>query len=391
VRNPFEFGRELGADELVDRQQEIATVRAALEGAGRVFVIGPRRFGKTSLLLAASEQSERAGAVVLRYDAQAFPTLEQLAGRIAADAAQRLTGTVEKAGEAIKEFFASVRPSASFHPLENRWTVTLAGTRERERGPALLADVLDGVDRAAEKSEQRVAVVIDEFQEIVEDGGIEAEEQIRAAVQRHRHVGYVFAGSKTRLLADMVSAAARPFYRMGQALYLGPVPRDEFATFLARGFTDAGIPVADGAIDTILDLAEEVPYNVQLLAHACWAACRAGVGAADDAEPVAVTPALVRQTRDTEALRHDPFYTQLWSSLTATQRRALVAVLREHGEGLASTAVAQRYEMAISTMQRAVEALETKQIIREDQSRGGVRIRLEDPFFAAWVDLVVPA
>ena len=389
MRNPFEFGRELGADELVDREHEIEIVTAALLDAGRVFIIGPRRFGKTSLVHAAAERAEGEGGVVLRYDAQAFPTLEQLAARIAADAAQRLTGTLERAGIAIRDLFASVRPSATFDATENKWSVTLAGAKGRETGPSLLADVLDGVERAAEKSGERAGVVIDEFQEIIEDRGVDAEEQIRAAVQRHRHVGYVFAGSKTRLLADMVSDAARPFYRMGTALYLGPVPRADFAAFIQRGFADAGIPVASNAIDTILDLAEEVPYNVQLLAHACWSACRAG-GGHEIGDLVTLTPEVVRTTRDTEALRHDPFYTQLWSSLTATQRRALIAILREGGSGLASTAVAQRYDMAISTMQRAIEALEAKQIVREDQSRGSVRLRLEDPFLGAWLELVVP-
>ncbi|HEX5829965.1 MAG TPA: ATP-binding protein [Gemmatimonadaceae bacterium] len=389
MRNPFEFGRELAADELVDRQDELATLREALLSGGKVFLIGPRRFGKTSLLRSAAEQVEREGAVVLRYDAQAFPTLEQLAARIAADTAQRLTSTLEKAGTAIREFFASVRPAATYEATENKWSLTLAGTPGRETGPSLLADVLDGVERAAIATGRTVAVVIDEFQEVVEDGGEEAEEQIRAAIQRHRQVGYAFAGSKTRMLADMVTGANRPFYRMGKPIFLGPVPRADFAEFLARGFAGAGIPVEAGAIDALLDAAEEVPYNVQLLAHACWTACMATIGTDGAGAARPLTAALVHEVRDREALRHDPFYTQLWTSLPSTQRRALVAVLRERGDGLSSTPVARRYGMPVTTLQRAIEALVAKQIVREDHARGGVRLRLEDPLFGAWIGLVV--
>lgn len=387
MRNPFEFGRELGADELVDRQSELATLEAALASAGRVFLIGPRRYGKTSLLRSASERAERGGGVVFRYDAQAFPTLEQLAARVAADAAQRLTPTVTKAGEAIKQFFASVRPSAAFDPAEGKWTISLAGKQDREGGPPLLADVLHGVERLAARARRATAVVIDEFQEVVEEGGVEAEEQIRSAVQQHRHVAYVFAGSRTRLLADMVTGANRPFYRMGTALFLGPIPRDDFADFIRRGFADAAIRVQGGAIETILDAAEDVPYNVQLLAHACWVACRAE---SVDGKANELTRQLVERVRDTEALRHDPFYTQLWAGLTSTQRRALLAVLRETQEGLASTAVARKYAMPVTTMQRAVAALVQKQIIREDQVRGVVGFRLEDPLLGAWVRLAIP-
>jgi len=393
MRNPFEFGRELSSDELVDRRQELEAVADVLRNAGRLFLIGPRRFGKTSLLRAATEHVERKKrskrtVVVLRYDAQSFSTLDQLAARIASDAAERLTGTVEKAADAIKQFFASVRPTASFDPSEGKWSIALAGTAGRETGPPLLADVLHGVERLAERSGVPVALVLDEFQEVVEDGGLEAEEQIRSAIQQHRHVGYVFAGSKTRLLADMVTAPTRPFYRMGSVLFLGPVPRADFAGFIERGFTEADIPVGPGAVDAILDAAEEVPYNVQLLAHACWAVCRME-GDAEGKLPVALTTELVRQTRDAEALRHDPFYTQLWASLTSTQRRALLAILRESGARLASTPIARKYGMPVTTMERAVEALQQKQIVREDQVLGTVRLRLEDPFFGAWLHLVV--
>lgn len=198
MQNPFEFGRELTPDELVDRDDEVAAVVASMTSGGKLFLIGPRRFGKTSILRAAADAATREGALVLRYDAEAFPALEDLASRLLADTASRLTGTVEKAGAAIREFFASVRPQTSFDPVHGKWSVTLAPTGPRTSGAPLLADVLDGVERAAEKSERPVSVVIDEFQKIIEEGGENAEGQIRAAVQRHQHVGYVFAGSKTR-------------------------------------------------------------------------------------------------------------------------------------------------------------------------------------------------
>jgi len=392
VKNPFEFGRELGPDELVDREAELAAAVAAMTGAGKLFLIGPRRHGKTSILRVAAERAREAGAAVLRYDAEAFPTLEQLAGRLLTDAATALTGTVERAGKAIREFFASVRPQASYNATENAWSVTLAGAAGQAGGGGvpLLADVLDGVERAAAKAGRPVAVVVDEFQKVVEAGGPEAEGQIRAAVQRHRHVGYVFAGSKTRLLADMTGSPNRPFYKLGEVRFLGPVPRADFAAFLERGFASGGIAVRPGAVDAVLDAVDEVPYNVQLLAHACWEACRAGARGGTSGAPHPLTPELVVETRDTVTLRNDPIYTQLWSSLTVSQQKALVALIREAGAQLTSTAVARRYGLPVPTMQKALKALEAKAVVREEQSRGAVRLRLEDPLFGAWVELVVP-
>ncbi len=41
-------------------------------------------------------------------------------------------------------------------------------------------------------------------------------------------------------------------------------------------------------------------------------------------------------------------------------------------------------------MQKALGALEAKSIVREEQSLGTAGLRLEDPLFGAWVELVVP-
>ena len=60
---PFEFGRELSGSELVDREDELAMVVRTMQEGGRLFLIGPRRYGKTSILRAATETAE-AGCTV---------------------------------------------------------------------------------------------------------------------------------------------------------------------------------------------------------------------------------------------------------------------------------------------------------------------------------------
>ena len=385
--NPFQFGRELGPDELVDRVSELNAIGNTLSRAGKLFLIGPRRYGKTSLLRVAATRAESAGVRVMRYDAQAFPGLTELAERIAADTVTRLTPTFEKAAKAARELFRSLSPRASFDAQDGTWTLSLAGAQGRTTPVPLLVDVLDGVERAAQQAKRKAAIVLDEFQEVIEQGGSDAEEQIRAAIQRHSHVAYVFAGSKTRMLTDMVSNHARPFYRLGAVHFLGPVPRDDFATFIADGFASAGLTIhADGAT-AVLDLADDVPYNVQLLASACWEWAdtnRArGRGAGSP-----VSAAVVSDVCEKEARRLDPLYTQIWAGLTVPQRQAARAVVAERGVGLTSTNVSKRYKLPTSTMQRALSALELKLLVRLDGTTGAERYRLDDPLFAAWIRIL---
>ncbi len=70
MENPFEFGRELGSDELVNRVEELALVKQTINSGGKLFVIGPRRYGKTSLLKASAEKSAAEGNIILRYNAE---------------------------------------------------------------------------------------------------------------------------------------------------------------------------------------------------------------------------------------------------------------------------------------------------------------------------------
>ncbi|MFC2085653.1 ATP-binding protein [Bacteroidota bacterium] len=391
-RTPFEFGRELSGEELVDREDELATVVRVMQERGRLFLIGPRRFGKTSVLRAATEIAEVEGIVVLRHDAEAYPTVQSLAEAIVADGASRLTRTVERAGKKIAQFFAALRPQVNFNPMDGSMSIALAENPSVADQPALLASVLDGLNAMAGQSKRSVAVVIDEFQKVVESTGARgqsgksAEAQLRASVQRHDNVGYIFAGSKTGLLTEMTGDASRPFYRLGSRLFLGPIPRSDFSVFLADGFASGGFQADADAIRTILDCAADVPYNVQRLAYECWNLLRDG-GVAGDLSEQHVEDALAQLVR-----RDDPFYTQTWNSLLSTQQRALVALVAGEGRGMLSAAVLRSHGLAAATMQTAIRALITKGIVRYEETRGSVRHRLEDPFFGTWVaTYVAPA
>ena len=213
---------------------------------------------------------------------------------------------------------------------------------------------------------------------MIELGGQTTEAQIRAAIQRHTELGFVFAGSKTALLNDMTLNPARPFYRMGVRHFLGPLPREEFAHFIAHGFEQGGFRVDPEAVQEILNRAQDVPYNVQALASVAWELIieeKAG----------ALTPKLVARALKLLVERDAPFYLTLWNGLTTVQQRVLLAAVREGGESLTSGAVTHKYALSASTVSKTLRFLEERQILRREEQRERVRWRLEDPFFASWL------
>jgi len=386
MMNPFEFGRELGSHELVDRETEVASVILTVRQGSKLFLIGPRRFGKTSILKVAEERLLEQGAIVLRFDAESYPTLDEFATALVAGAAKALKGTVEKVGNQIRSYFSRLRPDVSFNVTQEGWSIKLsADSMAGEDGHVtLLLEALNGLEALsrAQAKQQPVGLVIDEFQTIVQLGGRQAESQIRAAIQRHRHTGYVFAGSKTRMLTAMTMDTARPFYRLGSVIFLRSVPAKDFENFLVSKFRASGFRVADESVlRRILAISEDVPYNIQQLAHACWNQLRSR----PPKPPPALTDQIVDEAVDLLIRQHDPFYTQLWSSLTSIQQRTLLAVIQEHGEKLSSQKVSVFVGKGVSTVQKSLDALADKDILRADEQEGGVRMRFEDPLFAQWI------
>lgn len=402
MNNPFQFGRELSFDELVNRIDELKQVDSIIASSGKLFVIGPRRFGKTSILKAAAQEQQKKGNIILRYNAESFPEIEHLVRKIIEDSAKVLKGQVEKIGERITQYFKALKPEVSFSVTQTEWKVGLGLNQNYSptQQIGLLVEVLEGVENLAaeigsDKDNKKIALIIDEFQEIINSGGGKsAEKQIRSAIQTHKHTAYIFAGSKTGMLTEMTTDPSRPFYRLGKLLFVDKLPRPEFSRFLTDKFTigDFFKPKADEnekreLCRLILDAAEDVPYNVQMLAHAVWDRLVQKRVAAP--ETAYLSEELIKSVLETIIRQNDPFYTQVWNKLTAIQKKALVAVVEENGQNLQSQEVSRKTNIAPSSMRRAVESMVWQDILRQEESRGNLRFIFEDPFFARWIKLFV--
>jgi hypothetical protein len=154
------------------------------------------------------------------------------------------------------------------------------------------------------------------------------------------------------------------------------VPRPDFEAFLGSKFAESGFKVQNpSAISLILDLAEDVPYNVQMLAHSCWDQLRDRVSV----KSAVLTEVVVRQALELLVRQYDPFYTQLWTALTSIQQRTLLAVVEQRGVKLQSMKVVRSLGKGPSTVRRSLGALIDRNILREEESGNGIRMRFEDP------------
>lgn len=381
VANPFWFGDSLGP--ITARDADVAAVVDSLTNAGRLLLAGWRHFGKSAILAAACTELTVRGVAVLRYDAEAFESLEALAREMASGATRTFANSLDHAGDIARRFFAPLSASASYDFTSQLLTIEFALTpAQRQRPITILTAVLDGIEQLAATHGRPAAVVLDEFHEVILEGGDRAPHELHATIASHRYTGYALASSHMRLMDELTNRPPAPLRALADIRLLGAIPRPDFRPVLRRGLTSAGVPPDDAAIEEILDFAEDVPRNVQWLSSGCWDDMQLG-------RTRSLTAAAVGATLDRIISEHYSHYMLVWANLTSAQRRTLKAIAHEPSADFHLTEVAGATGLAPSTMQRTLAALEDRSLIRYAASDSGTQIgvqwRLSDPFFAHWL------
>jgi hypothetical protein len=365
--NPFVYGEVVPASAFVDRVEELDRLVGDLAAGQKVFLISPRRYGKSSLVRHALAAMARRGALTVEVTVSSFSSyvafLEGYARAVlAADVRQ------DRARSWLRDAIRSARAEVRDGDGSRRGTPTPAlsvsfPTVRSERDVSRLAqEVFQLPARLAEMRARDVVVALDEFQAIGGFDGGSVEHALRAAVQHQRSVGYVFAGSEPTLMERMLGSR-RPFYKAGPVIRLERIPAAEFAAFIDERFARSGIRPEGGLGEAIVELAGNLPYDVQRLAHETWDEVRAAGrrrATLDDLHQ-ALRRLLAEQQMMFEAA---------WQRLTLAQRRVLRTVVLEEGRELLSAEVRERHRLGgASSVQYALASLTRDDLVSRETDR----------------------
>ena len=384
MTNPFVYGEVVPDEAFVDRETELDRLTRDLLAGQKVFLISPRRYGKSSLVRRALARADREGALTVEVTVSSYSSyVSFLEGY-----ARALASLETRAGRArgwLGEMLHAVRPEVRVEPGDTG-APTLAVSFPSARTPRDISRVAEEIfalpGRIAEARRRPLAIALDEFQAIASfdrDGGRtprmhQVEHALRAAVQRQRQVGYVFSGSEPSLMEAMLGRS-RPFYKAGPVVRLEKIPGADFAAFVEAGFASTRIRPESGLGAAVVELAGNLPYDVQRLAHELWDDARASGSRSVGLEDLHRT--LKRLLGEHEAL-----FEMTWQRLTLPQRATLRAAVLEEGRELLGADVRARYRLGgPSTVQAALAALVRDDVI----AREGPRYTMVDSLFREWV------
>jgi hypothetical protein len=143
---------------------------------------------------------------------------------------------------------------------------------------------------------------------------------------------------------------------------LEKIPAAVFAPWLEARFTKTGLRAEAGLGEAIVDLAGNLPYDVQRLAHETWDDVRAAGGrrvGVDD----------LHRTLGRLLAEQDTMFEAMWLRLTLAQRAALRAVVFQRGRELLSADARTRHRLGgPSSIQRSLGALVKQEIVLKEGS-----------------------
>ncbi len=381
--NPFVYGEVVPLASFVDRIDELDRLVRNLTDGQKVFLISPRRYGKSSLIRQVLATLQRQKIATLDITVSSFSSyLAFLEGY--ARALIALEAKVDRVRSWLQEIFTAVRPEVRYDAKPGGGSGSSGGgqlsiafpTARSARDVARLAeDVFALPARIAERQNRRLVVALDEFQAITAFNGGSVEHALRAAVQHQRQVGYVFAGSEPSLMEEMISPK-RPFYKAGPVMRLQKIPPDVFASFIEDRFKRSGFKPEPGLGAAVIDLAGNLPYDVQRLAHETWddtaAAKRRSVGFED-----------LHETLHRLLAEQNMLFEGVWQRLTLAQRASLRAVVLEQGRELLSADTRTRHRLGgASSVQASLNALQRLDLVARDEDG---RYTVVDSLLREWV------
>ena len=318
MENPFKYGGIVRGPYFADRTEELAELIREMTNLNRVFLISPRRLGKTCLLFNLMDRLRDLGFATAYLDLNAYPDIRSFAAALAHLTCKALESNTERLIK-ILSGLQRLRPKVSVgHDGSLTETVEVA-IEDKDSLPALM-EGMHYAEKLARKKGQRLVIVIDEFSDLPKYDGQTIEKAIRAEIQQHEHIGYILSGSEQSVMLSMTWDRKRAFYKLGRIMELGPIDRGSYADFILGWLQKGKYRFEKRDLEKIFELGNDVPHNIQRLCHNMWELAR---------ESREITPDLIEKLPWVIARQDSPHFELLWQAASQQQRTLLMALSKE--------------------------------------------------------------
>jgi uncharacterized protein len=364
--NPFRFGALALDEAFTDREREVAELSADMRNGQDVVVFAPRRYGKSSLIWRVAQRLVRRRVLVAQVDLMRAPTKERLAEKLAHAIYDDLATPLLRARERLRVFSElRVQPVVTVDPQDGSVSFGFDAHAARPAIDATLEDLFALPGKLAADRGRRVALVLDEFQEVTDvDPGLL--KLMRSVFQEQGDVAHVYLGSKRHMIERIFNDENEPFWRSAKQMELGVIAPEPFVTFALERFEATGRKLDEQTAAQAVALTGGHPYATQELLYFLWE------------EGGSLDRGLDAVLRSENA-----HFGLLWERASAAQRLVLEALAVDQPGRPLSTDYQRRHALpSVATVQTALRALARDGVVARI---GRGEYAIAEPFLAEWI------
>ncbi|MBA2558704.1 MAG: hypothetical protein H0V07_02255 [Propionibacteriales bacterium] len=386
MRRPFPFESPVAGEALIDRRDELHRLHLAAADGAHVRLAGPRRYGKTSLLLAHAANLDATGWHTVHVDFYGVTSLAEVCARIT-------TGYGRVRDHHIQAHVESLGSRLGLSLTTSGIGLTLGPRQQHPSHDSLLTaagELLDLPLKLFERDRRQTLVVFDEFQDLLSAGST-LDGLVRSHVQYHGEAAtYIYAGSQPSLMRRLFTDRERPLYGQAEPLELAPLPLDDVLIELTERFAELGEDPGEALAPLVVTAAGH-PQRTMLFAHLLHRELSMRSAGATTLpgevapEGLALADEIIARAMSQTTEGHHA----IWDSLSAGKK----AVLASLADGIRPTGsrATERSELTRATLQSALRELGREgqhimRVTRQPTAAAG-DWHFVDPLFASWVSL----
>lgn len=344
-----------------NREEEIAKLKIYIEQLRPVLLISPRRYGKTSLVLRAIEQSKLPFAQIDFFSVVDEFDIERVILHGIGKLITCMESVPKRALALASEFF-----EGTHKVVLNKIGVTLEVHHRQEKPAYRVLDILERLERLANKSNKKVVLFFDEFQCVGEIATTQAMESIlRQVAQLTKSIAFIFSGSNRHLLNQMFDDRNRPFYKLCERITLERISVEAYTTHIQKVAKQVwNSTLSNRILESVFHYSKCHPYYVNLICSRLLM----GQSPTDDT---------VEKIWNQYLLEERSSVASELELLSKSQKKLLTILARTGGtDAPLGRDFIHQANMAKTTIDQAVSYLEKKDYLYKDD---GGHIKILDP------------
>ena len=365
-QNPFIISGYVSPTYFCDREMETARMINAIENSRHITLFSPRRMGKTGLIrhlfYVAGKRKEFTPVYLDIMATTSLREFTEVFGKSVLTAIAKNEAFMRK----ILKHLSALRLKLTIDHLTGEPALSLdvhnAGEAEKS---------LDSIFRYLEEQPYRIAIAIDEFQQITSYPEKNLEAILRTHLQTVNNVSMIFSGSRKNILTEIFSSANRPFYNITEMMEIGGIEPDVYKTFIREKFRKGSFSISTAALDRIAEITGFHTFYVQYFCNRLYSEQK-------NIDTDDVDRSLITILRENE-----PVYASYLNLLTTMQYRVLKAIALNDGidNPLSKEFISEYYLGAASSVSQAIKSLSDKEFVFYSKNR----YRLNDVFLGQWI------